>query len=473
MRPWQFTRRLGPAAALVTAIFLGSGCGEDSTPPATPAAPPPATPPPTEEPTAPMPAAVPEEVAAWLDANVQPFDGSHLSLPHTDIEFLRDLVGDARIVALGENTHGTRDFFEMKARVLRFLVEEMGFDTFAIEASWPEAMRIDRYVRTGEGDSAVLLAGLYYWTWNTESVLEMIEWMREHNEAGGDIGFHGVDMNHPGMPLHIVREFIRFVDPARLSAVTAELDCLDRFAQEPDGSRPADRYRNQTDAYLAECGAALEGVREVLEANRERYEIAGGADTYAIARQSMRVALQYHWQTTGEQFRDESMADNTIWLSERMGPESRTVLWAHNFHVSTQPEAQGHYLREVFGDDMVVIGFSHERGRFTAVSLTRGLSGLRELELDPPLPNSFEAYLGGASAPRFLLDLRGTADEPGGEWLAEPRRFRHIGCCFGTDRPAEDFYFAPASMPDWFDAIIHFESTRPTVLLPRRLPTTW
>lgn len=104
MWPWRFTRRLGPAAALVSAILLGSGCGEDSTPPATPAAPPPATPPPTEEPTAPMPIAVPEEVTAWLDANVQPFDGSRLSLPHADIEFLRDLVGDARIVALGENT---------------------------------------------------------------------------------------------------------------------------------------------------------------------------------------------------------------------------------------------------------------------------------------------------------------------------------------------------------------------------------
>ena len=94
----------------------------------------------------------PDPRGPWLEANVQPFAGAHLSLPHGDIEFLREIVGDARIVSLGEGTHGTRDFFEMKARILRFLVEEMGFNTFAIEATWPESRRIDHYVRTGEGD---------------------------------------------------------------------------------------------------------------------------------------------------------------------------------------------------------------------------------------------------------------------------------------------------------------------------------
>ena len=192
-------------ALAATALILALGCGED-----------PVTPAPV------LPEPPPDPVLVWLAANAHPFTGPHLSLPHTELEFLREFVGDARIVALGENTLSAT-YFEMKASnlqsrvrrlrprrshrgILRALFvervlpavpprpsrsgcEEMGFNTFAIEATWPEARRIDHYVRTGEGDPERLLSGLYFWTWNTESVLEMIEWMREHNQAGGDVGF--------------------------------------------------------------------------------------------------------------------------------------------------------------------------------------------------------------------------------------------------------------------------------------------
>ena len=450
-----------PLAALL--LLLSPACGRDT--PTLPTAPAP--------PRDPGPA----EIGAWLDTNAHPFEGAHLSLPHDDLEFLRDLVGDARVVALGENTHGARDFFEMKARILRFLVEEMGFDTFAIEATWPEGLRLDRYVRTGEGDPARLLAGLYFWTWNTEAVLEMIEWMRDHNEAGGDVGFHGVDMQSPGMALHLVREYIGLVAPDRLDFVTAELDCLDRFANGPTGRFPRRRYRDETDAYRAECGASLEEVRALLVENRESYEAADGADGYAIALRSLRVAYQYHLQAVGEQYRDESMAENTVWLSERIGPEGRMVLWAHNYHVSAQPGAQGYYQRQAFGDDMVIVGFSHEGGSFTAVGQTEDSSGTvrytgqRSFTLDPPVEGSFEASFAEAAAPRFVLDLRGLSNDPVGAWLSEPRPSRDIGCCYDPDRP--ESYWQDTPLPEWYDAVIHFESTRPTALLPYRPPTTW
>ncbi len=458
--------RLGASLAALL-LLLSAACGQDPpTPPTAPASPA-------------LPAADPALAAAgaWLDANVHPFDGAHLSLPHDDLEFLRDLVGDARVVALGENTHGARDFFEMKARILRFLVEEMGFDTFAIEATWPEGLRLDRYVRTGEGDPARLLAGLYFWTWNTEAVLEMIEWMRDHNEAGGDLGFHGVDLQSPGMALHLVREFIGFVAPARLDFVTGKLDCLDRFANGPTGRFPRRRYRDETDSYRAECGASLEEARALLVENRERYETAGGADRYAIALQSLRVAYQYHLQAVGEQSRDESMAENTGWLSDRIGPEGRMVLWAHNFHVSAQPGAQGFYQRQIFGDDLVILGFTHEGGSFTAVGQTMGPSGTiryterRSFDLDPPVEDSFEAYFAGAAAPRFVLDLRRPLNDPGSAWLSERRPFRRIGCCYDPDRP--EVYWQDTPLSQWYDAIIHFESTRPTAVLPYRPPSTW
>lgn len=445
------------AAAVLVAL---ASCGGDATDP-------------TDAPTDPDPPPVPAEATAWIESNGMPFEGSHLSLPHSDIGFLRDMVGDARIVSLGENTHGTRDFFEMKARILRFLVEETGFDAFAIEATWPEANRLDGYVRRGEGDPAELLSGLYFWTWNTESVLEMIEWMRSHNEAGGDIGFHGFDMQYPGMALHNAMEFFGEVDTARADAVAARLDCLVRFANDPSGRFPDSRYADQTADYRAACGAALEEVRDLLVDGRADYEAAAGGDAFALALQSMRVAIQYHLMITGDQSRDRSMAENTVWLQQRLGPGARLVLWAHNFHVSTQPGAQGWFLRQSYGDAMVVFGFSHEAGTFTAVR-QRGSSyfGLDRLVLDAVRPLSYEDHLSTATIPRFFLDLRAReAGAPGTAWLSNPRLFRTIGCCYNPDSPSS--YWNRQPVAEWYDVLIHYEVTRPTEVLPWRYPTSF
>ena len=142
-RPASTRRSIKPVPRcilLAVALFPFTACGDDT---AAPEVPPPD----------PEPPPIPAEATAWIESNSASFDGSHLSLPRDDISFLRDIVGDARIVSLGENTHGTRDFFEMRARILRFLVEEMDFDAFVIEATWPEANRLDRYVREGKGDA--------------------------------------------------------------------------------------------------------------------------------------------------------------------------------------------------------------------------------------------------------------------------------------------------------------------------------
>ena len=440
---------------LLAVVAFAAGCGEDS------AAPPPTVPPaqPSGDP-----------VRDWLDGNVAPFEGPHLSLPHHELEFMRELVGDARIVSLGENTHGARDFFEMKARVLRFLVEEMGFNAFGIEATWPEARLLDRYVRTGEGDARELLQGLFFWTWRTESVLEMIEWMRAHNEAGGDVGFHGFDMQYPGLALENVRSYFRQVDPDRVETVNERIHCLDAFANDESGRFPTREYANQPVAYQRDCAASLAEVRSLLVVRRPLYEAASGADAFEVALQSLRVALQYHLDATGEQDRDESMAENVAWISDRIGPEGRMVLWAHNYHVSTQEGAQGYYQRRAFGNDMVVVGFSHARGGFTAVTRSGSqYRGLAEHELDEPLAGSFESHLDRASAPRFVLDLRNLGTiSPGNSWLTETRPFRSIGAVYDPDQPGE--YWQQTPLREWYDVIIHFESTRATAVLPTVVP---
>jgi len=182
-----------------------------------------------------------------------------------------------------------------------------------------------------------------------------------------------------------------------------------------------------------------------------------------VALQSMRVAFQYHLGVTGHQGRDESMAENTEWVMDQIGPDGRMVLWAHNYHISDQRYAQGSYLKETYGDDYVVLAFTHERGSFTAVNRD---AGRRDAwELDPPLADSVEHYLGAASAPQFILDLREVDENTeDGAWLAEPRQTRHIGCCYEPD-DREDFWNADR-MTDLYDLIIHFEETGPTTVLP-------
>lgn len=464
------SRSLPSPALLALLLVLGSACQQETATPPTPT-----TPAPSPSPAPPATTdgiVVPAEVRAWLDAHIEPFDGADPSLPLGDLDFLADFVGDARIVALGGD-YGTREFSEMRTRILRFLVEEMGFDTFAAEASWAEARRIDDYVRTGSGDPERLLSSLYSYAWRTESALELLEWMRDHNEAGGDLGFHGVSPRFPGLALHDLREYVRFVAPEDVALIAEDTDCLGRFANDHTGAFPTEDYRSQTDAYRTACGASLEQARERLLSRQDAYETAGGADAFAIALQSLLIARQYHEWRSRRRFWNETMADNTLRLRDRGEPGSRMVLWTHNFSAQKRFGLMAYYLWEVVGDDLLVVRFSHEAGRITArrqqgseCSLT-----LDEFELDAPVADSVEAYFAGASAPRFFLDLRRSSNAAGGRWLSEYRLVRNNLWCYGEEAPEQ--YWRSAMVPDYYDAFFHFESTGPTTLFPARYPASF
>lgn len=161
-------------------------------------------------------------VAAQETSPVQEWIASHairLSTPEaghgfTDLEPLRQAIGNARIVSLGEATHGTREFFQLKHRMLEFLVGNMGFSIFSIEANMPEAYRLNDYVLNGNGDPAALIKGMYFWTWDTKEVLDMVLWMREFNKSGkGRVEFTGFDMQTPDVANGIVRDFVSKMDP--------------------------------------------------------------------------------------------------------------------------------------------------------------------------------------------------------------------------------------------------------------------
>ena len=142
-----------------------------------------------------------------------------------DMQPLKKVIGSARIVALGEATHGTREFFQLKHRMLEFLATEMGFRIFSIEANMPEAYRLNDYVLTGKGDPKQLLKGMYFWTWDTQEVLDMILWMREFNKSGkGRVEFTGFDMQTPNVAVDIVRDFVARTDPDYSAALRRASD---------------------------------------------------------------------------------------------------------------------------------------------------------------------------------------------------------------------------------------------------------
>ena len=158
----------------------------------------------------------------WVRNTAMPFATPDAGHGFDDLEQIRDFIGDARIVGLGEATHGTSEFFRMKHRLLEFLATEMGFTVFAIRAILPGAYRINKYVLTGQGDPQSLLKGLGHWVWNTREVLSMIEWMRQFNLSGkGQIQFTGFDMSTPDAAMDEVRQFVTRADPAYLPTLDA------------------------------------------------------------------------------------------------------------------------------------------------------------------------------------------------------------------------------------------------------------
>ena len=386
------------------------------------------------------------QAVSWLRSRAIPVSTVEAENGFADLEPLKKLIGDARIVSLGEQTHGTREFFQMKHRLIEFLASEMGFTIFAIEANMPESYRVNDYVLTGKGDPKELLKGMYFWTWNTREVLDMIEWMRRFNASGqGRILFTGFDMQFSAVASGIVREFLGRADPQYASEAGRLLDRVDTASRRFSGS--------------AEDVAAARQVFEHLESGREAYLARFPRDEVEWAIQNSRVTVQNMEEITGVTSRDLSMARNVEWILDQAPPDAKIVLWAHNGHVSRSPGAMGGYLAQRFGQQMVVLGFAFDQGRYNAIG---GESELRDWEALPPAPNAVETFLKASGLPRFIVDLRRVPAGAPAAWLAQPRPFRAIGAL------AARCSSVPTIVDDLFDGLIWTDRTNPSSLLPFR-----
>jgi erythromycin esterase len=402
---------------------------------------------------------VPREVTAWLENAALPLGGTNPDSGLDDLRQLRSTIGDARIVAMGEATHGTREFFQLKHRMLEFLVEKIGFTVFGIEANWPESLAVNDYVLNGNGDPAQALAGLYFWTWNTEEVLDLIVWMRSYNQDPihtKKIKFVGFDMQTTRLAVANVETYLRQVDPEKAKVASAILAPLSDANSEREYMNKSEQFRQKTAVGVSSLLARFDG-------EKSRYVGSSSLQEWVVARHNLDIVRQAEEMQSAnptERFsiRDRLMAENVKWILDNESSGSRIMLWAHNGHVSTLPvgagEPMGMALRRMYGKELVVCGFSFDRGSFQAIEKGKGL---REFTVGPAIPGSLDSALAAIGIPIFAIDLRSAPlIGPVPAWLNVPRLMRTIGSTYDERTPSA--FFASAN-PHSFDVIFFVDRT--------------
>ena len=404
----------------------------------------------------------PTEFLTWLRENAHPLQSAIPTENDEDLILLKAMIGDARVVALGEATHGTSEFFTLKHRIVQFLAEEMGFTVFSIEANMPEAYRLNEYMLTGEGDPRELLRDIHYlWMWNTQEVLDLILWMREYNASGrGVMQFTGFDMQTPTVAMEEVRAFVKTYNPGYLAQVDRAYEAVERAFS-------LRRGRDATEDELEAWQSAAQGVLTHLT-NHESTYVGASQSERAWAVQNARIVLQGgEYALTGtdksvpnETSRDGSMAANVQWLLAR-NPDARVVLWARNAHIlkAHQKKLMGERLSEALGDDYVSLGFTFYGGSFQA----RPRSGeAPQIHLTEDAPaRSVEGVFHTLGLPLFLLDLRAGKQEQA-SWLAAPQDTRTV---IGTIASRYQLSFSKRQLPKEYDALIFVDQMTPTDLL--------
>lgn len=333
-----------------------------------------------------------------------PFATTEARTPLDDLAPLRNMIGDARLVLLGEATHGSREFFTMKHRIVELLVRDLGFTVFAIEAHLAEVDRINEYVINGTGDPDVLLRELSMWSWHTDEVADLIRWIREYNLARGErpaVSFRGFDMQRSDTAMRAVEAYLQRVAGADAQLLVAQFDCFETF------SFFAPAYRNLPAEERDACAARVASVHEAMVANRDAYIARSSVREYDLMLRYARVIVQHEaYAAPRPPMRDVSMAENATWLAEVLHRGEKIVYWAHNNHVTTEPELRmGHEMRKTFApSEMVTIGFVFDRGDFWAHGSASAPNRINHI--DSWQEGIYEPLFRGTGHPLLLIDLR-------------------------------------------------------------------
>jgi erythromycin esterase-like protein len=402
----------------------------------------------------------------------------------TDFDPLLKAVGDARFVLLGEASHGTHEFYRLRAQITKRLIAEKGFNAVAVEADWPDAYRVNQYVRfEGEDEDAIdALAGFQRfpaWMWRNADVLDFIGWLRNYNEHRHShrAGFYGLDLYSLHASIRAVLEFLDKVDPDAARRARYRYACFENFGED-----------TQAYGYAASFGLSKgcenEAISQWMEMRRRAADLArrdGGVtrDAFFFAEQNARLVknaeeyyrAMFHERVSSWNLRDSHMAETLDALIHHLGPKSKIVVWAHNSHLGDARATEmghrgelnlGQLIRQRHSQDAVLVGFTTYTGTVTAAS---GWDGPAERKhVRPALRGSYEALFHETGIPNFLLPL--SREDDASSLLREPRLERAIGVIYLPRSERASHYFH-AHLSDQFDVVLHFDETRAVEPLER------
>ena len=426
----------------------------------------------------------------YLQKNAAPITSTELGSSLTDLEPLAGVVGEARIVALGEATHGTAEFTQLRARMMEYLVREKGFTVFALETSWAGARDLNAYVGGGAGDGRALLTryARLAWPWRTAQMLEVLEWMRTYNQSSAvKLRFSGFDLQDAVSAVDWVTGYLEAHAGDQVLRTEELLGCI-RFSL--SNTLGVARYAARGLDGSRRCAGNIRTVRQILE-NRRTALIAGSTDLeYIEALHAADVLSQENTylearllrvDADANALRDRFMADNIAWLERTYA--QKIVVWAHNGHVTFTPNMTfgwkpfGASLRERYGLGYVAIATSFGGGSFNAQlvgsdllrSLTAAALGLTanpsEQRVPAPISSSYEQIFSSSGLATFLLPLRVPRTSES-EWLWQPRTFYIVPQALPSfETPTPDWYSYSAALPLEFDAVVFTKASTPTTLL--------
>ncbi len=410
-----------------------------------------------------------------------------------DYDPLMDLIGDARFVLIGEASHGTHEFYRERAEITKRLIQEKGFTAVAVEADWPDAYRVNRYVRgvsddTTSADALSGFDGFPAWMWRNTVVVNFVDWLREYNNAlpqnAKKAGFYGLDLYSMHASMEAVLSYLDKIDPEAAKRARYRYSCFEQFGED-----------SQSYGYAASFGltkpcedAAVKQLRE-LQGRTGEYAQGDGQvaeDELFYAEQNARLVKNaekyyrsmFRGRVSSWNLRDRHMAetlDQLVAHLDKQGDRTKVVLWAHNSHLGDARATDmgeagelnvGQLVRQRYGRDAVLVGLTTYTGTVTAAS-TWGAPAERK-RVRPGLSGSYEALFYDTGMRSFLLTLR----DDGKVVTALRKRLleRAIGVIYlpETERLSHYFY---ARLPDQFDAVLHFDETR--ALEPLDSTTHW
>lgn len=397
---------------------------------------------------------------------------------------IMELVGDAEIVMLGEASHGTHEFYNIRADITRQLIEEKGFSAVAVEGDWPDCYRLNRYVRGfgNDRDARSALADFKrfpMWMWRNTVVEEFIAWLRMYNEGRPfyrQAGFYGLDMYSLYASTKAVIDYLDKVDPRAAAEARKRYGCFDHFDHlSGDGQRYGYDVRfglrkdceDEAVEQLLELFYAGEEYlfRDGVPAEEERFSVEQNARVVKSAESYFRNMFSEHVNLWN--LRDEHMVDTLTELRAHLSSQparpAKIVVWAHNSHLGDARATEmgrygeinvGQLTRQRYGEQVRLIGFTTYRGTVSAA--TDWDAPVEQIHVRPGLNGSYEKLLHEVGIPAFFLPLRGQDYPPE---LERQRLERAIGVIYQPQTERQSHYFQ-ASLPSQFDGVIHIDESR-------------